>query len=303
MHEVTPLLDAGLVRRAFDEAGASRWGLGLQQWHDVLARSVAGRFRSQTPSAGDVRAHVQSLHLDDLALAAACAEGTARAWDHFVLTFRPVLYRAADAARGVADARETADSIYGELFGLEQRDGQRRSLLTYYHGRSSLAGWLRSVLAQRLVDRVRATRRLVPFEEAGAVEGEEDRRSPTVGPTPGRADADDPAGADPHRPAYLAAIRGALAAAVGALDAGLRLRLALYYAQGMTLAAIGRVVGESEATVSRRLDRARRDIRAEVVRRLREEHHLDEAQVALAFEYAARDQAFDLRDVLPVPDS
>ena len=56
-------------------------------------------------------------------------------------------------------ARELADSIYADLFGLQERDGERRSLFRYFHGRSSLATWLRAVLAQRQVDRVRATRR------------------------------------------------------------------------------------------------------------------------------------------------
>lgn len=312
MHDLLPAIEPDLVRRTHDRAGAHRWGVGLPQWEAVLARSVAARFRDADPSSREVRDFVLSLHLEDLALSAACAEGVGEAWDHFVLTFRPVLYRAADAARGTGEAREVADALFGELFGLEQSAGERRSLLRYYHGRASLAGWLRSVLAQRLVDRVRAARRLVPFEEAGAGGGttaderrvhatlDRERASAGIrppGPIPGDG------AADPHRPRYLEALRTALAAAIAALDAGLRLRMALYYGRGLKLAAIGRLVGESEATVSRRLDRARQQVRADVARRLRDEHGLAPAQVDQAFDYATGDEGFDLREVLPGPDS
>ncbi len=71
--------------------------------------------------------------------------------------------------------------------------------------------------------------------------------------------------------------------------------------QGLKLAAIGRLVGESEATVSRRLEKARRQVRADVVRRLREEHALVPAQVDQAIEYALDDEEIDLGRVLPGP--
>ena len=64
----------------------------------------------------------------------------------------------------------------------------------------------------------------------------------------------------------------ALAAAIGALAPRDRLRLKCYYAQSMTLAAIGRMLGEHEATVSRHLSRVRRDLRAGVERDLADRH-------------------------------
>ena len=300
MHDQLPSIDPDASRRAYARAGAARWGLTLDQWDAALARGLAARFAGRAPTPDEQRHHLDGLHLDDLALATACAAGLPEAWDHFVLTFRPVLYRAADAVRGVGDAREVADELYGDLFGTQERDGERRSLLRYYHGRSSLAGWLRSVFSQRLVDRIRAGRRFVAFEEAGGA----DRAAglappgPAVAPPPLEAEV-----GDPYRDARLAALRQALAAAIAALDAGLRLRLALYYGRGLTLAAIGRLVGESEATVSRRLDKARQEIRTEVARRLRDEHGLTAAQVDQAFAEAPADGRFDVRDVLPVPDS
>ena len=64
-----------------------------------------------------------------------------------------------------AASRDLADSLYGELFGLDVRDGERRSHFRYFHGRSSLSTWLRAVLSQRHVDRLRSVRRQDPLPE------------------------------------------------------------------------------------------------------------------------------------------
>jgi RNA polymerase sigma-70 factor (ECF subfamily) len=300
MSHPLPAIEPDEVRRTLDRSGAARWGVGASQWEAALGRSLAARFGDAPPTGAALSDYLQTLHLEDLALATACIEGAPLAWDHFVLTLRPVLYRSADAVRGAGDAREVADSLYAELYGLQERDGARRSLLRYYHGRASLATWLRSVLAQRMVDRVRAARRLVSLEEPGIASEALDCGG-GHGLTAGTSRPGAPG--DPDRARHLSALRQALAASIAALDAGLRLRLALYYAQGMKLAAIGRLVGESEATVSRRLDKARREIRAAVARRLRDEHGLNAAQIEEAFAEAPSDERFDLREVLPAPDS
>ena len=107
-------------------------------------------------------------HSADLELAERCAAGDPAAWDRFVLEYRPVLYRAADALDRHGTAREVADSLYAELFGVRQSSdgaGERRSLFRYFQGRSSLATWLRAVLAQRYVDSLRASRRAEPLPE------------------------------------------------------------------------------------------------------------------------------------------
>jgi hypothetical protein len=70
-----------------------------------------------------------------------------------------VLYAAARAivrSAGEARARELADSMYAELYGLNRAGGEGRPLLDYFHGRSKLATWLHAVLAQRHVDSLRA---------------------------------------------------------------------------------------------------------------------------------------------------
>jgi len=99
----------------------------------------------------------------DLELARACAAGDERAWERFVREYRPLLYRTADALDPTGAAREVADSLYGELFGVTATGAARQSLFRYYEGRSSLGTWLRAVLAQRFVDGVRSRRRTEPL--------------------------------------------------------------------------------------------------------------------------------------------
>jgi len=68
-----------------------------------------------------------------------------------------------------------------------------------------------------------------------------------------------------------------------------RMRVACYYAQQMTLAQIGRMLGEHEATVSRQLARARASLRESVEQRLRLEHHFTETDVTECFRSTAED--------------
>jgi RNA polymerase sigma-70 factor (ECF subfamily) len=186
----------------------------------------------------------------DLDLARRCAAGDPAAWDQFVREYRPVLYRAADALQPDGGARDLADALYAELYGVRGTRSERRSLLWTFSGRSSLASWLRAVLCQRYVDRVRAQRRLEPL------------------PADDPADLREPP--DPNRLRYIELVGQALSRAVGSLAASERLRLACYYLQELTLAEIGRALGEHEATVSRQLARTRRTVRDAVERDLRE---------------------------------
>ncbi len=121
-------IDATLVARLYRQAQGSRWGVSELAFTAALERSAAKALPDGAPDHQRVERYLTSLHLDDLALATACAEGHEAAWDHFVLEYRPVLYRSADAIDPGGGARELADSIYADLFGLQERDGERRSL-------------------------------------------------------------------------------------------------------------------------------------------------------------------------------
>src|SRR5262249_3698576 len=137
---------------------------------EALNASLGRAFAATAPSRREIERYLASLHLEDLALACACAAGFESAWDHFVSEHRPLLYRSADALDPGGGAREIADSLYADLYGLQEQKGERRSLFRYFHGRSSLSTWLRSVLAQRFIDMLRSWRRLEPLpdEESAA---------------------------------------------------------------------------------------------------------------------------------------
>ncbi|MBA3886675.1 MAG: hypothetical protein H0X67_13230 [Acidobacteria bacterium] len=142
---------------------AGRWGVTVELFGDALARSAERALAGSADDARGVERYLRGLQLEDLALACACAAGSDEAWDHFVQEYRPILYRAADALDPSGGGREVADSLHAELFGLRDRGGERQSLFSHFHGRSSLATWLRAVLAQRFVDRARSRRRLDPL--------------------------------------------------------------------------------------------------------------------------------------------
>ena len=256
-----------LLDRLYDGADAGRWPVTRAAFASALARSVEHAGMSDDAAA---ERFLEGLHLADLALATACAEGSVPAWDHFVEKYRPMLHRAADAIDSGGGARELADGLYAELFGVSDKGGQRQSLVRYFHGRSSLATWLRAVLAQRHVDRIRTARRFEPLVEDG-----ETASTPTVG-------------APTDRRGQLGLMRRAVAAAVARLAPRDRLRLACYYAQNLTLAETGRLLAEHEATVSRHLTRARQAIRQDVERQL-DEAGLDAATVDECFAAAVEE--------------
>ena len=141
-----------------------------------------------------------------------------------------------------------------------------------FHGRSSLATWLRAVLSQRHVDALRRGRRLEPLPEEGAA------ATRVVSPD-----------SDPDRALLVPHINRALRAAVDRLPAKDRLRLRSYYVAQLTLSEIGRITAEHEGTVSRHLTRTRRNIKDAVVRHLQEESKLSNEQIARAFELAIED--------------
>jgi hypothetical protein len=83
----------------------------------------------------------------------------------------------------------------------------------------------------------------------------------------------------------------------------------LYYCEQQTLAEIGRLLGEHESSVSRNLERIRRDLRRNVEAALRKDSApvnggpsqpgLSDAQIALCFQYASEDAPIDLDKLLP----
>lgn len=268
-----PPLDAALLERLYGASRAEQWSLPREAFAAAVMASVNHALASRAISAADVERYASALHVEDLALACACAAGHEAAWQAFVATYRPVLHRAAAAIDPTGNAEDLADSLYADLYGLGDRHGVRQSLFRYFHGRSKLGTWLRAVLAQRHIDRIRATRKLDPLpDDAGDV--------PAL-------TVDRPA--EPERARFEIAMQTALAAAIAALPTRDRLRMSCYYVQNLTLAAIGRMLKEHEATVSRHLTRTRAAIRESVWMRLRTDHGMDDGAIEECFRSVAAD--------------
>lgn len=285
---------AGLHARALRRTPFLEGRLTLETFALGVGRSVAHRFRDGQPEPDVIATYVNSLRVEDLALAVACEAGDERAWEHVVITYRPILYRAASVLTGdEAAGRELADTLWAELYGVGrtrasmESGGERRSLLAYYHGRAKLSTWLRSVLAQRHVDVIRVRQRSDSLDT-----GDDSRRD---APAPASMlVARDPGDVEPDRARYAAACRHSLHAALMNLDPGDRLRLSCYYVQELKLAEIGQLCGEHEATVSRKLGRARKQVRRDVERLLRDQHRLTPAEIELCYQYMVNDSIVDL---------
>jgi RNA polymerase sigma-70 factor (ECF subfamily) len=133
--------------------------------------------------------------------------------------------------------RELADGLYAELYGMPNREGRRISKLQYYMGRGSLQGWLRTVLAQKHVDRCRSRAKEVSLEE------QEEAGNRFAAPEKAAAPAGDER------------VARCVDQALSGLSSEERFLLASYYLDRRTLADIARQIGVHESTVSRKLER------------------------------------------------
>ena len=275
--------NAGALTRLCKRAGAARWNVSDESLCDAAYR---GARSAGVLERGGVESFIDALHAEDLSLALACQAGDSAPWEHFITSFRPALYAAARAIAGDdARGRELADSIWAEMYGMEVRDGRRRSILSYFHGRSSLLTWMRAVLAQRHVDYIRSQSRIAPLDDhlEQAIDTGDDRGDTS----------------DSERARYVAMLGKALDAALKALAPRDRMRMAYYYRHDLSLKEIGRVMDEHESTVSRRLARTRDQLKGAIERMLHDGDRLSRDQIRLCYDWAAGDLQIDLSRALP----
>ncbi len=240
---------ADFCAEQFESCRAGRFGFDLDGLISIL-RSVVERWNAAA-SGGEVQQFLSALHLEELVLTRGCAAGSDPAWDEFLTRYRAPLYSAAyKIAPEESVARELADSLYAELYGISDSGSVRASKLLYYSGRGSLEGWLRTVLAQEYVNRHRKTRRDTSLEQQ--LEQGKQFSAPPQTPTPPIDDR----------------IDQATAAEIAVLDAEERFVLASYFLDGRKLAEIARVLGVHESTISRKLDRTTATLRKRIRKRL-----------------------------------
>jgi RNA polymerase sigma-70 factor len=264
------------IEALYESARAARWQVTLEDFARAAWQGVSAGKPSDFPQL------LSTLRAGDLALALACAQGAEAAWDTFCAEYRPVLYAAARVfIHEEAEARDLADSLLAELYGLDSTRPGRHSRFAYFHGRSSLKTWLRAVLYQRFVDEYRRQRRLEPLPEEAA--------QPAAAPASLSAD-------DDRR--YAECLSEALESALGELPARSRLLLGYYYVQSLTLKQIGRLTGEHEATVSRELQALRKLLRKRIEGHLRRVRKLSAFEIDRCLDFASRGVAVKLEKVL-----
>ncbi|HZQ19308.1 MAG TPA: sigma-70 family RNA polymerase sigma factor [Terriglobales bacterium] len=246
--EAAPELDA-LSPELYRKSRAEEFGISAGDFESIL-RELIGK-NLPASSVPERQEFCSRLHLEDLALARACAMGNDRAWEAFMLRFREKLYDAArQITRDDSTGRELADSVYADLYGTQTRDGKRVSKLASYGGRGSLAGWLRTVLAQEYINHYRKHRRLVSLDR----ECEEG--------------AQFPAPAAPQVTTIDERLEFATDSALRSLDPEDRFIIASYFLDERTLAEIARALSVHESTISRKVEKLTKALRKQIFKGL-----------------------------------
>jgi RNA polymerase sigma-70 factor (ECF subfamily) len=259
----------------YEKSAGKNYGISSSEFAGILT-AISAKY-APGASEDELRDLYLSLHIEELALARGCAAGNERAWQDFMIRYREKLHDAALAiTRDDSQARELAGSIYADLYGTGNRDGQRVSKLSYYNGRGSLEGWLRTVLAQRQVNDYRSRRHNVSLEE------EHEAGRQFAAPDPAVVVEAD------HR------LISATDAALAALSPEDRCILAYYFLDDLTLAKIARILGVHESTISRRLEKIVKVLRKDIVLRLTQQG-LSRRQAEEALDVDVRDLTMDIR--------
>jgi len=260
----------------YAQSGGKKFGLSFEDFAAIV-QEVGGRYLPPQASQAEAAELHRSLRIEDLMLARACARGNESAWECFLSRYRSKLFLAAAAiAKEESAARELADGLYADLFGMRHGErGERVSKLASYTGRGSLEGWLRTVLAQEYINRHRSQRRLVSFDERSH-QGEQfqAKSEPVI-----RVDA---------------RLEQAIDEALLETPAEERLLLASWYLDGRTLAEIARMLGVHESTISRRMDKITTSLRKRILRGLRE-RGMSARAAAEAMQIDVRDLSVDVR--------
>ena len=264
------------MEELFLKSGGAEMGLDREQFAAILEQVRTKYLPADAPPAA-VQEFYASLRIEDLALARACAAGNERAWERFLVRYREKLYEVAGyITKESSSARELADSLYADLYGMSARDGQRVSKLASYTGRGSLEGWLRTVMAQEHVNRYRRQRRLVSLDE----ENEEGVQFAAAEAAPAIA----------VEPRLEAAIDEALAE----LSPEDRFVLSAYYLDDRTLAEVARALSVHESTISRKVDKLAKSLRKHILAALGRSG-MSRRQAQEALEVDVRDLALNIR--------
>lgn len=268
----------GRLEEMHQTSGAATWSVPLENFARAVWEGI-NVLATQEPSS--VPNLLKRIRTEELALVLACVQGNERAWEAFSFGYRNAVYEAACSyAPDMTMARELSDGLTAELYGIETRDGQRRSKLNYYHGRSSLKTWLRAVVYQKFVDEYRSMMRMEPLTnglhaapEGRAVSSRDEER-------------------------YAKLLGEAVSVTLRELPAGEKLILSYYYVQQLTLKQIGRITGKHEATISRQMDGLKKKMRKKIEDYLRKIKKLSGYEIERCLSFESRGAMYSLDEEL-----
>jgi RNA polymerase sigma-70 factor, ECF subfamily len=268
-----------LLAELYQKSGASKFGMSQPEFCSILV-AIAEKYVALEASNVDLREFYLTLRIEELALARCCALGSEAAWEEFFTRYREKLHDAALViTKEDSKARELAGSIYADLYGTGNREGQRVSKLSFYNGRGSLEGWLRTVMAQRQINDYRGTRRNVSLEEETEA---------------GKQFAVEPTESSSAVNPLLSMATDKALASISPED---RCILAYYFLDDLTLAKIASILGVHESTISRRLERVVKALRKDIVLRLTQAG-MSRRQAEESLDVDVRDLTLDIRKTL-----
>lgn len=259
----TPCLDE-LFRQAYSDGYAYHGDLGLEA-DEFAAHVIAIVEKHIGPSVPRAAAlsFIDSLHTCDLYLAAACAQHSAAAWSRFMKLYQKYLHDIALSVSANGDAAsELAGSVLVDMF-LPDRSGGSR--IGSYHGRSSLATWLRVIVCHRAINE--RERKYNSLERIESI--------PEVAATADMRDIE----AVLRAVRYEDMIKDSLMCGCKRLSDRERLLLLLRYDEELQVSQIARLLGVCPSTVTRQLERVQGKLREIVVSTLATKYKLQQAAI------------------------
>ncbi|MEW6729876.1 MAG: sigma-70 family RNA polymerase sigma factor [Acidobacteriota bacterium] len=272
------------IEQIYSQLG-KRYCVSYQQFAAALQASVEKYlYKGDAVTDKDVQQFLANLNVKELCLALACASGDESAWDDFIAEYRGFMQGIArQLTANETTAEELVEIAWADLYGLREVEGKRMSKFASYSGRGSLKGWLRAVLFQLSVDHHRRQGRLLQPDE----NTDFDRLTTPVSP---------PSESSSNR--FRNAIEQALAQAFRELAPKMKLMLSYYYYDNLTLKQIGQLFHVHEATASRWLQKAQKDVRQAVEKILQRDYKFNQAQINECLSLAAESDEIGVRSLL-----
>jgi RNA polymerase sigma-70 factor (ECF subfamily) len=209
--------------------------------------------------AADAQADLAQVQASDLYFAAACAAGDPAAVAELEARYMP--RAAAYFARNGSLAPHAEELMQLVRVRLLVSDGAARPRIAEYSGRAPFGAWFRVLVSRLAID----------YADARKIDSSRERQAPT---------SPDP---DPElellRTHHRADLEAAFAATLAALPPDTATLLRLYYFEGVSAEAIGKLHAASARTVQRRIADARAEILRQVHERLGARLQLPASQV------------------------